>query len=210
MLKTVFRDTVVSARGMRGVRRGGGERGKERKREKMVQRFRQKAGFVVETIMAQFVFGGIARAWGRLMGYLDDVEGYLEAQQSSSDGGAPDDEAKSAKYQYTFAGVVKSHADMINSVAEALLLKQRQSKAAVALETVLSDVLEVARLIRDGDGYEDVQGCYNTFEGHVKAFVAACGNLLEKDMKHEIAASLGQRDAEECLQELVQRLEGSL
>lgn len=196
MLEQLFRDVIIAERGKQKSKfeqRSG--------KSDMVQRFRHRASFVVHTVTSQFVFAGIARPWQRLMQYLDGVDAFLV-----------DDGVDVGHARFTFAGLVKEHASAIESVASALLVKKKQAKAALALEAVLSDVLEFSKIVKGGDGddgqrdNEDMKRCCERFDDNVRDFVNACDEVLQKSGKHGTFGP-GQQDAEECLQELVERLE---
>lgn len=196
VLEQLFRDVIIAERGKQKSKfeqRSG--------KSDMVQRFRHRASFVVHTVTSQFVFAGIARPWQRLMQYLDGVDAFLV-----------DDGVDVGHARFTFAGLVKEHASAIESVASALLVKKKQAKAALALEAVLSDVLEFSKIVKGGDGddgqrdNEDMKRCCERFDDNVRDFVNACDEVLQKSGKHGTFGP-GQQDAEECLQELVERLE---
>lgn len=204
VLEQLFRDTVMVDRGNQQQQQTATSKEKPKEKNKLVQMFRHRATFVVHTMTSQFVFAGIARPWKRMMYFLDQIDAFL------LDGKV--DAHAEERSKITFAGLVKEHADVVDAIASALLVKKKQVKAAIALEVVLSDVLTFSKMVRegghggeDGDGLEDMQRVYQLFNEHVKAFSAACGETLQRSGRDG-----GQREAEECIQELVERLEENL
>jgi len=195
VLEQLFRDTVMVERGRQQTTTGSKTKKEERKN--LIQMFRHRATFVVHTVTSQFIFAGIARPWKRMMRYLDNVDAFLL------------DPLADKRREVTFASLVKEHADTVEAIGSALLVKKRQVKAATVFEAVLSDVLDFARMVRDGGenglGLEDMQRGYQRFNEHIRDFSAACGETLQRSSRNG-----GQKEAEECIQELVERLEENL
>jgi len=193
LLEQLFRDVVIAERGKRKSK-------KQQAKSDMVQRFRHRASFVVQTVTSQFVFAGIAQPWQRLTQYLNGVDAFLV-----------NDGVDVKHGRLTFAGLAKEHENAIESIASELLVKNKQAKAAVVLEVVLSDILEFSSIVRRKDGddgqrdNEDMKRYHERFNDHVRGLVTACDEVLQKSGKHGMFEP-GQQDAEECLQELVERL----
>lgn len=74
----------------------------------------------------------------------------------------------------------------------------------------MGDILAFATLLRDDaePRAEVVAGRYRVFERHVMEFVGACRETLERSVNKSVGmVEAGRDEGDECVRELVERLE---
>jgi hypothetical protein len=199
VLGQIFRDTVVIARGHSAARRSTREHGMD-----VVQCFRNSASHFMQTITSVFIMAGVERPWSKLLNYVDALDGHLVGKQSARHHHEP----------FTFASLIAAHGIALETITASLLLRSKQRKAAVALESVLGDVLSFAKLLREGGEKREleVEKSFIRYRQHVSDFVMCCRVGLDRKASVGLSVEIeaGREDADECVREIVERLEEGL
>ena len=195
-LGLIFRATVVGQRGQNGTATAA--------TISTVHRFRNRAVHLMQTLTSSFIQNGIARPWQKLTHYLDALSTFTAGMTP------PSAAVGNSTSTFTLAELAAAHHTALDTITAALILRKRQSKAATALEAAMGDVLAFATLLRDEA--EPAAGMmaerFKVFERHVVEFVSACREILERSINKSAGVTEAGRDeGDECVRELVERLE---
>jgi hypothetical protein len=195
VLGQIFRNTVVIQRGNSATRRSQRASGMD-----TIQRFRNSASHFMQTLTSIFIMAGIEKPWSTLMDYIGALDDYLDGNLSPRPRHEP----------FTLATLIAAHDTALETITASLLLRSRQRKAAVALEGVLGSILTFAKILREGteERNDQVDRCFAQYRQHVNDFVIACRAGL--DRKVSVASEGSRDDADECIREIVERLEEGL
>jgi len=193
----IFRATIVGHRGQNGTSTNSSVNA--------IHRFRNRAVHFMQTLTSSFTQSGIARPWQKLTHYIDALSTFTVGTtppQSTA--------ASNPTSVFTLVGLTAAHYTAIETISAALLLRKRQGRAATALEAAMGDILAFATLLRDDaePRAEVVAGRYRVFERHVMEFVGACRETLERSVNKSVGmVEAGRDEGDECVRELVERLE---
>jgi len=194
-LGLIFRATVVGQRGQNGTAIDTNI--------STIHRFRNRAVHFMQTLTSSFIQSGIARPWQKLTHYLDALSTFTA-------GTTPQTIMSNVTSTFTLAGLAAAHHTALDTITAALLLRKRQSKAATTLEAAMADVLAFATLLRDEAEPEAgvVAERFKVFERHIVEFVGACRETLERSVNKSVGVpEAGRDEGDECVRELVERLE---